>query len=40
MYGLGYDISDIIERDKYEKYLCEYSDVLEYCCIKRGIKLW
>lgn len=40
MYELGYDMSDIIERDKYEKYLCDEADVLEEICHERGIKLW
>lgn len=40
MYEMGYDVHDIQERYKYEKYLCQRSDVLEECCIKRGIALW
>ena len=40
MYELGYDISDIIEREKYEKYLGQRADLLEYLCEQRGIKLW
>ena len=40
MYELGYDIVDIKEREKHEKYLCEKSDLLERLCEKRGIKLW
>lgn len=40
MYERGYDIGDIIAREKHEKWLCQYSDVLEECCIKRGIKIW
>ena len=40
MYELGYDIQDIIEREKYEDYLCERADVLETVCQQRGIKLW
>ena len=40
MYGLGYDIGDIVEREKYEKYLSQRADLLEYLCNKRGIKLW
>ena len=40
MYELGYDIADIIEREKYEKYLRQRSDLLEYLCEQRGIKLW
>ena len=40
MYNLGYDIVDIVEREKYEKYLGERADLLEYLCYKRDIKLW
>ena len=40
MYELGYDMRDIIEREKHEKYLCEKSSVLEMLCEQRGIKLW
>lgn len=40
MYELGYDMRDIIEREEYETYLCEYADVLEIICQERGIKLW
>ena len=40
MYERGYDMQDIIERDKYETYLCERADVLEEICQERGIKLW
>lgn len=40
MYELGYDMSDIIEREKYEKYRDEYVDYLEYLCEKRGIELF
>ena len=40
MYELGYDISDIEDREKHEKWLCEKSDVLEMLCAERGIKLW
>ena len=40
MYELGYDIADIIERKKYEKYLVKRADLLEYLCHQRGIKLW
>lgn len=31
---------DIIEREKHEKYLSEYADMLGYLCEKRNIKLW
>lgn len=40
MYELGYDMVDIAEREKYEKYLSQRSDVLENLCKERGIKLW
>ena len=40
MYELGYDILDIIEREKYEKYIKEKVDILGYLCEQRGIKLW
>lgn len=40
MYELGYDIADIVEREKYEKYLSQRADLLEYLCNKMGIKLW
>ena len=40
MYELGYDIVDIVEREKYEKYLGQRADLLECLCYQRGIKLW
>ena len=40
MYELGYDIADIVEREKYEKYLRQRAALLEYLCEQRGIKLW
>ena len=40
MYELGYDMADIREREKHEKYLAEKSSILEALCEKRGIKLW
>lgn len=40
MYERGYDIADILEREKYEKELCRKSDMLEYLCAERNIKLW
>lgn len=39
MYELGYDISDIVEREKHEKYLSQRVDILETLCFERGIKL-
>lgn len=40
MYELGYDIQDIKETEKLEKYLCYKSDILEQECFRRGISLW
>ena len=40
MYERGYDISDIVEREKLENELCDFADVLESICHQRGIKLW
>ena len=40
MYELGYDIADIVEREKYEKYLGQRADLLGALCEQRGIKLW
>jgi hypothetical protein len=40
MYERGYDIRDIKEREQYEKYLGEKSDILEALCEERGIELW
>ena len=40
MYELGYDMTDILEREKYEKYMSQKADLLEMLCAKRDIKLW
>lgn len=40
MYELGYDMSDISEREEYEKILSQKCDLLEELCEKRGIELW
>lgn len=40
MYERGYDMQDILEREKYEKWLGQRSDLLEMLCEERGIKLW
>ena len=40
MYERGYDIADILEREKYERWLSRRSDMLEVICSERGIKLW
>ena len=40
MYERGWNMVDIREREKYEDWLCQRSDVLEALCYGRGIKLW
>ena len=40
MYERGYDLIDISEQEKCEKYLSEKANLLERLCIERGIKLW
>ena len=40
MYERGYDIQDIIEREKYEDWLDQKCDILERLCCERGIELW
>lgn len=40
MYELGYDIADIAEREKHEKYLGQRAGLLGALCEQRGIKLW
>ena len=40
MYERGWDRQDIIEREKYEKWLGQKADLLEQLCYERGIKLW
>ena len=40
MYERGYDIADIQEREKYERWLSRQSDMLEDLCRQRGIQLW
>ena len=40
MYEQGWDMQDIIEREKYEKWLGQKADLLEMLCYERGIKLW
>lgn len=40
MYEQGWDIQDVIEREKYEKYLGQRANLLESLCYERGIKLW
>ena len=40
MYERGWDMQDIIEREKFEKWLMRKANLLEQLCYKRGIKLW
>lgn len=40
MYERGYDMVDIIEREKHERFICERNDILRCLCEERGIKLW
>ena len=40
MYERGYDLIDIAEQEKCEKYLSEKANLLERLCMERGIKLW
>ena len=40
MYERGWDMVDIIEREKFEEWLCQKSHLLEQLCEERGIKLW
>jgi hypothetical protein len=40
MYELGWDMRDIIEREEFEKWLEDKSDLLGRLCEERGIKLW
>lgn len=40
MYELGYDIRDILEREKHEKFLLQKCSLLRELCDKRDITLW
>ena len=40
MYERGYDIADILEREKHERWLSRRSAMLERICSERGIELW
>ena len=40
MYERGYDIADILEREKHERWLSRRSAMLERICSERGIALW
>lgn len=37
MYERGYDEADILEREKYERWMSRQSDMLEIICSERGI---
>lgn len=39
MYERGYDLRDIIEQQKYEKFISEKSALFQRCCTIRGIDL-
>ena len=39
MYEQGWDMQDVIEREKFEKWLGQKADILEMLCYQRGIKL-
>lgn len=40
MIELDYDLVDIQERRKYEKFLGEKADLIGWICEQRGIELW
>ena len=40
MYERGWDMQDVIEREKYEKWLDQKADLIEKLCYERSIKLW
>lgn len=40
MYERAWDMQDVIEREKYEKWLGQKADLLEMLCQERDIKLW
>lgn len=40
MLEAGYDLADILERRKFEKFMSEKCDLLGYLCEQRDIKLW
>ena len=40
MYEQGWDMQDVIEREKYEKWLCQKANLIEKLCHERCIKLW
>lgn len=40
MIDLGYDSSDIADREKYESFASDYADLLYAICDERGISLF
>lgn len=40
MYELGYDMSDIVERQEYEEFMRQKADLLCMLCEERNIELW
>lgn len=38
MYERGYDIADILEREKYERWLSRQSSMFEMICLERGMR--
>lgn len=40
MIDLGYDSSDIADREEYESFACDYADLLYTICSERGISLF
>lgn len=40
MYERGWDMQDVIERERFERWLGQKADLLESLCYGRGIKLW
>lgn len=40
MLDRGYDLADVIERERYERDTVIAADILEQLCVERGIKLW
>lgn len=40
MYERGWDMVDVLEREKYERDLIVRSHIFEKLCVERGITLW
>ena len=40
MYERGYDVVDIIEQERHEKWMDKRCQLIENACYERGIKLW